>query len=389
MWSYSLRISDHPRWRNDDDYSSDVAAALSLAYQDLKSQPHKTEAFLSAYKRVIAHVRSSMSVRQRLHVCYVLATAYIADDEYGLGLRMLDTGLDLAESLHDDGALIELLYLRGSAYRALSLFREAADDYAVCIAILRDQTEEYEEYQNEEPATVDPALELQLLVQLSGFEFMLMRFDVAETLLSQAERLIPQVPGCSMEAATIGWIRALLCRWSGAPERALRYAIATEDVYATAEQAASASRIQTIVADTALDLAETFPNGVRSDAGAACARLANRYAKRALASSRKVKDEGGLGVALLACARYDLMRGRNVDTRANIERVIRMAERLDDACLRVDAQTALGREIEARQNLDSALSAYRSARETAIAYNVQAMGVWAQRAILRASEMKR
>lgn len=386
MWSYSLRISDHPRWRDDDGYSSDVAVALSLAYQDLKRQPHQTEAFLSAYKRVIAHAQSSMSVRQHLHVCYVLATAYIADDEYGLGLRMLDTGLDLAESLHDDGALIELLYLRGSAYRALSLFREAADDYAVCIAILRDQTEEY---QTEEAATVDPALELQLLVQWAGFEFMLMRFDVAEILLGQAERLIPKVPGCSMEAATIGWIRALLFRWSGAPERALRYAIATEDVYATAGPAASASRIQTIVADTALDLAETFPNGVRSDAGAACATIANRYAKRALASSRKVKDEGGLGVALLACARYDLMRGRNVDTRASIERVIRMAERLDDACLRVDAQTAMGHDIEARQNLDSALSAYRSAHEIAIAYNVPAMGVWAQRAILRSSEMKR
>jgi tetratricopeptide (TPR) repeat protein len=325
-----------------------------------------------------------MSERQRLHVCYILALAYAADGKFAQALRWLDMALELGVALDDLGALAELLYLHGVASSRLLRYQEAAADHWDCLALLRNR--------DSDPNPADLAFELDVVEQLAEFEFLLAHYDRSASLLESAARLVPAAPEQRTEAAGLEWVRAQLYRWRGEKELALRHAMAAADVYAAIGSPAASGRIQTVVADIALDLAETFPPlpaGPRlGGANSAFVTLAAPYVERALHLAHESQDMEGEGMALLARARYSRARQLNEDRLPAIEGVARTAQRLEDMALLAQAQTALGHELAARREGEASLVCYRQALDTLQGSDMPALGVWAHRAIAHADELR-
>lgn len=376
----SLRVPDDQTWHSESGYSPDIAAILVEAYSSITRRPDLAASFLRAGACVSSHAGSPMSERQLLHVCYVLALAYAADGKCAQALRWLDTALELGVALNDPGALAELLYLHGVASSRLLRYQEAAADHWDCLALLH--------HRDADPSPADLAFELDVLEQLAEFEFLLAHYDRSASLLESAARLVPAVPEQRAEAAGIEWVRAQLYRWRGEKELALRHAMAAADVYVEVGSPTTSGRIQTVVADIALDLAETFPAGAHiGGARSAFVTLAGPYVERALSLAHESQDVEGEGMALLAHARYSRARGLNEDRLPAIEGVARTARRLADVALLAQAHTALGYELAARRESEAALACYRRALDTLEGSDVSALGVWAHRAIVRADHL--
>jgi hypothetical protein len=152
---------------------------------------------------------------------------------------------------------------------------------------------------------------------------------------------------------------------------------------------AASGRIQSVVADIALDLAETFPPGAHGGgARSAFVTLAGPYIERALGLTRESQDVGGEGMALLAHARYSRARRLNEDRLPAIEGVLRTARRLGDVALLAQAHTALGSELTARHESEAALVCYRQVLDALQGSDVPALGIWAHRAIVHADELR-
>src|SRR5205823_4055465 len=113
-----------------------------------------------------------------------------------------------------------------------------------------------------------------VLTTLASFEFMAARHSEATGHLDEARGRLASLPRCDMGYATVDWISALLYRWRANPEPALKLALAAADVYRKADIPNSNARIQAVVADVALDLAQYYPPG---DARSAFLTIADPY----------------------------------------------------------------------------------------------------------------
>jgi len=372
----SLRWADLPKWHADPGYSAEVAEALIGAYILIKVGRGDVRAYLDAYACVSPIVRQSMSLHQRLHLTYLVALMHSAIGDYSHAVECIDTSLELAEELSDSGACVDLLYLRGSANRAVSRLREAADDYQTCIQLVNALGEQ---------TIVDTSLLLDLVTQLAGFEFFLGRYDIVEQRLDEARILVPLSPTSTTAAATIEWVQALVHRLRGQPERALRRATAAAEVYIEHGISISAARIQTLVADIALDLAILLTR--RQHNREAMVALAMPYCELALRLTDDVHDEIGRGLALLTSVRCSRISGSNMDRIASIERVQRTAQRLGDTALLAQALTGLGEEFAARGEMESARACYRSVLSVLDGTDMPSLGLPARRALLLQQEM--
>lgn len=373
MPSFSLRLPDAPRWHVERDYSPAVARALTLAYAYLRRNGRQLKGYSCAANCVRPIVDLPMSARQRTRVAFVLSLAPAAAGDYCTSLFWLDEALDLASQMPDQGDLIDLLYLRGPLNRAVLHFSEAVEDYQDCLALLRAD--------GNETTPTDAAFELEVVSQLAGFEFFLARYESAERLLQEARGLAPlvaQAPEHRIVAATLAWLEAHLYRWRGQPELALRPAAAAAEVYTEASSPASAARSQMMVADVALDLAERFPDGMDRYG---MLRVARPHVQLGLRLARAAHDEIGQGMARLTQARYSRLAGRNEDRIALIEQVARTAQQRDDEALLAQAFTALGDELAALGEEESALNRYREVLAVLDGSDVPALGIWAHRAL--------
>ena len=147
-------------------------------------------------------------------------------------------------------------------------------------------------------------------------------------------------------------------------------------------------RASSVVTDIALDLADSFPSAPTSSACTAYVELARPYINQALQMARRIKDTGGLHVAMLVQARFDSVTGRKLNRVRTIEGVIQLAQKNSDKVLQVQGFTALGREYTGLGRKEEALHCYRRALDAVAGTDAPAMGAFARRGLLLAQEMR-
>lgn len=375
----SLHIPDGPDWPGEPNYSPAVARALIKAHKRLRSGATRIISYVDAYHDVLPFRDEPQSDRQRMHVFYVIAMGMSAVEEYAVAAEWLGDALELATKLRDDGARAELLYLRGAAYRAISEFGRAADDYRECLALVREQCEQQ--------GTEDVELELSTTVQLAGFEYMQAHDQAAEQLLREAGGIARRTGANGLDVATIEWMWAHVEHTRGELGSALQRAVRAADVYAALGPSPSTTRVQFLVAEIALDLADASP-ARPGDGRNAYLTLAGPYAERTMALGRAGFDPAGEAMGLLVSARYDRMRGYADHAVRSLERVVRTAEQLHDDALLVEACVALGREHSVRGASTAALHWYYRAVDEVQGKDFNVLAIPALRAILRNGEMR-
>jgi hypothetical protein len=143
MYSFvsSLHHPDHVRWQDSRDYSSSVAEVLVEAYRLIRADKGGVESFSHAAAILGPFAGSHMSARQRMHVCFILASSTAACDDYEDAISWTDQALSLASQLKDIDAQCELFWLRAACNRALLRFVDAIGDSCACLDLLDAQRE--------------------------------------------------------------------------------------------------------------------------------------------------------------------------------------------------------------------------------------------------------
>jgi hypothetical protein len=323
--------------------------------------------------------RQRLPLRRRLLTSYLTARA-LDGRNTRRALEHYSTALDLAccapGDMHDEGALLDLLYHRGSAFRRASELYPAAEDFLLCLRILREHAGD--------ASSLDAPFEVDVLARLAGFECLLGRFELASQHLNAARRLMRLAPDAQLELATVQWITALFDRLHNKPLRALDSALAASRVYGRLGDACSSNRLHSLVAEVSLDAAESI--GRLGTSAAPYIAIADREVTTALHLARTLNDPIGFELALLAQARLQRLRGDNSNTQAQIERVISMARRLQDAALLVQARSALAEELLAYGEITCGLNMCRKVLDSLRWMSAPALGIPARRHLLRAQE---
>ena len=372
-----LHSPKDPRWAVEHDFSPLVAARLTSAYA-LLWHP-SPGAYLRAYMLVAPCLRLSKSRRQQAQVFFALGAALLGDHAPNAGIENLGAALEIAEELDDLVACAELAHLSGAAARAYSQYALAADCQQYSLSQLRTL--------NGDGLPVDPQLEIGVLTALATCQFLLGDYEVARQHLDDTSRLSSFVADTDPKAAAIEWVAALLSRWSGQKEHALRHAVAAAEIYSQANSPAqhmAYARIQATVADIALDLAESLKDQGRQ----AFLALARPFARNAVKLTHDLGDISGEIPARLARVRYERVAGLSTDRLRLIESLRRRAQEIGDMACVCQTWTALGQELMHQGNTDSALNVYRRAVDVSIRYEMPANGHWAQRALFLDAEMR-
>jgi hypothetical protein len=212
-------------------------------------------------------------------------------------------------------------------------------------------------------------------------EFFLAHSGEAQRLLDEA-RLLPGALEPHARAA-IEWITALLERWRGDLWTALGRAISVTDAYIGLAIPTSVARIHSVVAEIALDLAETPHDNGLSAPRHEMLSLAGKYSAAAVAWSDAVRDPSGSGLAQLARVRHNRLSGGNQDGMPLIDRVEALARQRHDRALLGQVQTARGYELAARGGKEEAKMCFGEAMDTLASIDSIALRVWPQRALRR------
>jgi len=333
------------------------------------------------FSRALALLRpyldAPMSPHQRLRAHFLAAMARAALGEYDAALLWLDTALQPTRALRQTSDVPHLYRLRAAIHRALLRFADATDDLRTGYALLLEEAVA--------GRPLEPTFALDLRVQLAGSEFFLAHYDLAQEQLGEILPLLTYVPARSPEAATVDWLHAHLLRAAGLPEHALPHALTAADIYTELGTPASAARIQTLVAETRLDLAERLPPGTAHERAVVHAWP---HVQLALGLAKEAGDPQGLGLARLTRARYGRLRGANENRLERIERVVRLGRQLDDEAIIAQAFTALGDELRAHGETEAAIYRYRDALGVLDGSDVPAVGRGAQRELLLAEEFR-
>ncbi len=373
MLASSLRFPDRPIWRRARHYSPDFAAVLTRAYQHLRQAPGQIEAYAHAYDLILPWLGYRISKRQLMHACYVLALAYMALGEAVLAHEVLTRGLELALfNVRDELAAAQLAALRAGAASWQLHYDDAAQDLRDTLAMVRDGPEA------QAPTAI--AFQVTTLADLAGFEFVLTDYDRAVQHATEAEQLLRAAGNPVAGRAIVEWDWALLHRWRGDAPEALRHGLAASEMYAELSDLRSRGRIQLVVADIALDLAEFYRPGDARDTYLA---MAGGYIERGHALAQSENDPVGVHLSHLAQARRARVAGSDESPTAAVTAAIRDALRWNDTSLLSVAYTTLGNHFEARGDHEGARFCFREVVDCVAGSDVRAMAVWALRALAR------
>lgn len=378
-----LHRTDDPRLREMWSYSRIVEHYLTRADKHSALAPVKADEYSKVYDFASLCQPLPMSLYQRMQMHYLLGISRAGQGAYDEGVRYLHFALDIAEELDERPSVVELARSLGSVAATIFANSEAITYLEQSLNALRSIADG--------PVSIDPACELDILVALAAADFALNEHDEARSHLENARLLIPHISNARQHVGTIYWMESLLDRWRGEPERALRLAMNAAEIYVntaeTPDQLAALGRLNGIVADTALDLAETYPANGPGGSWSAFHSLARPYIKRAIGLASETTDGAGIQIARLIRARHDRTAGKNVNTQRAIERVLLAGEKRHDIALIAQAHTALGREFAMRGETEPSLASFRKTLEVLKGTQAPTMGVWARRALLRHSEM--
>ncbi len=357
-------------------FSASVAVELRGAFEMVQAADGDAALFERAYAALKPLLPRRMSRGERLLAYHILAQCagqWDLAEAVAYGSR----ALELATDAQDQGAIVDILHLRGIQFRRASELRAAAYDYAQLLAHLREH--------GTVPGSEAGRLELDTLVGLAHFRTLLEEFAAAERHIEEAYALRRRAPAEELTVVTLLWIEALLDRFRNRPYPALKYAIAAAEVYeASPRQALSTVRVMALASELALDMAALFPDEAR--ANTTFAQMAEEYTDSGERLARRHGDESGRGLIALARARAARARRRNEQTRTLIEAVIALAGRQRDWALRSQAWTALGFDLLERGEASAAEAAFRSALDDLDFAHVPALGILPRRALLNLRE---
>lgn len=374
------RVNDL-RWREEPNHSDIVADQLLLAFALLGQASSAADDYVQVFELSQTCLRQRCSKRQRMQAYFAKGTALLRLGVVDEGIDALDNARVWGEKIADLGACAVIAHLAGSAERGRARYRMAVEyqSHALDLVHLLSSAED----------SADPPLELAILSELASFHFMLGQYEAAERHLDEARRFRPFVPSGDLRPATIEWVAALVLRWQGRSELALRHALAAAEVYArhTSPYARmSWGRVSAVVADTALDLADSFDGNGHSQAHTSFLVMAEPYVMNAQSLARDTGDTGGMTIASLTEVRLGASIGRGPRRITTIEQIARTAESEHDITTVCQALTALGRELAIKGEIGSALRCYRRAHALADENELPALGVWAHRELLRYAE---
>src|SRR6185437_16123402 len=283
----------------------------------------------------------------------------------------LDEAIELAFQVERDDAVLDMLLLRASLSRATSQLSQAAGDISKGLILLDQQSRE-----SNAPVT---DLKLHFTANLAGFEYYLGHYEVAEQLLDDARMLSHDLPAALIEAATIEWIQTHIHRLRRRPEEAIRTSLAAATIFTESGSAISAARAQALAAEAAMDYVSAFQ--ADADRGAIL-KLAWPHLSMAMSLAREAHDPIGRLMIQLTRIRYGRLRQSNENRITKIENIIRKAREIGDTALIADSFTALGDELAARGETESARNLYQQVLAMLDGGDFPAVGARARRALM-------
>lgn len=383
----SLNEPLHARWADEDGYHAPTTEHIMHAYRWLNSTAMQIDIdpFFAAYQHALACFDLPMSLRQRLQACYAAAAACVAGEAYNEGLRYLGEAFELAEDLDDWAAWVELVALHAAVDSELYRYQRAAGYLADGLDVLKHAT-----HMTRQPRWA--TLTVDLLLAHAACDYVLEDYATAQESLDQASIMTDELPNADLtrRRPSISWMKAIVARWRNDPAHALVQAQQAATAFSTATTPASSrswGRLQSILADISLDLAEGLPPAP-PHMPEMFLQLGSQYAADAVQYNQRTGDTIGEGIALLAQSRSDRLARLPSDRVNTIQQVIASAEQVGDAALMAQGYTALGIELLARTSStisDSGLNCLRMALNVARSYEIPALGAWARRALVAAA----
>lgn len=368
---------DDAGWHLDQDSNPEVAKALRHAQECMAQNPGGSEAYVDALKCLEPVSEARMSKRQRLAMLFIVSLAHASTDQPAPALEPIDEALELALELGAEGAQRDLLLLRASVNRYVLQVPDAVTDLKECLRLLSI----YAEHRDLSPTELDARLEAVLHLALA--EFYVGHFESTERLLQRATALIPQVPENRLAPSTLAWTRALLLRWQGQYEMALDQAKTAAEGYSEHGAPGMISRIQGVVADIALDLAERAQRSGEDLAARTCFDIAERYVQSAIDVAADANYESSLIMAFVINARLHQLRHEPSDRIDWLLELAELGKEHSDMALTAQAYTQIGREYEAMGDAGAARDWYAKALVVLRESQLTALGVWAQRGLWR------
>lgn len=382
----SLRIAP-PRVGGDEHaYSLVVANALTRFHRLLSEASHTPSSIhqvSEASKELRAYQQKPMAVRQRLLLEYLLAWAATQEGDLRAALIHLDASLVQAERLRDWRAYCELAWRAGIAGQQLGFYVDAHCYLNEALDAIHNLVQHGD--------SPDSNLQFDLHLRLASVHFELALFPETRRHLEEASMLLRSLGAHAYrQAASLRWIQALLYRWQGQLPAALDSAMLAADDLERAVPSGALARIQLVVVETALDLAERFTHAPLAPSSLGYAiymDVANRYIHSSMQLTQKAADPVDAMISRLLVHRWRRLGHIGGNRLAAIESVAHDAEMFGDMSVVGRAHTMLGDEHIAQGEREAALTCYRRASDILYRHKYLAAAIWPRRALLMASEM--
>ena len=362
--------------RREDENSPEVTQALIWATVCITQGSRTLGSYLKASRLLLKIQHLPMARRQQLRVNYLLGMSFAAAEEYPLALNCVDEAAELAIALDDSRSLIEMLYLRGAICSAALRFRDASADYQSCIDLLHAQNEGQPD---------DPDFELELWSRQAAIAFYLAQPDTSEQCLHQTRRLGALIPESRGTVAAAELVRALLLRQRGQPEVAIRHALAAAEVYSQLDSPFTAARAQLMVAEVALDLAQSVTWDTDRSA---FIQLAQPHCELAGTLVKDGGDIGGESLVSLTRVRLNRLSRKNSHRFSTIEQIVWTAKQRGDTALLAQSLTTLADELAFLGEVEQSLNINRQVLDVLHGSDLPALGLGSRRALLRAGEQR-
>lgn len=364
-------------------FSVTVAHALVRARYLLSVSNVSSSYALQAADELRACETTSMAARQRMLLEYLWAWAAAQVGDLSAALIHLDATLNPAERARDLHAYCELAWRAGVISRLLGFLSDAYYYLTEALAGSHMLIQRGD--------ACDSQFQADLHLRLASVNFELGLFRVASHHLDEATLVLRSAGSqAHLQAASLSWIQAQLLRWQGHLGSALEISVRAADELTLIAPPDTSARMELVVAEIALDLAEHSsrgPGAPFSMARATYLDIASRYIQSAEEHTQQSVDPIGEMVALLARRRWQRLDRRGEGNLAVFESVARKAEALGDISVVGRAYTALGDELRDRGKRDAALASYHQANDILERQKFVALAIHPRRALLIAREM--
>ncbi|HEY7092450.1 MAG TPA: hypothetical protein VH393_04690 [Ktedonobacterales bacterium] len=361
-------------WPNEANYNSDVTEALVCAASKFHPGFLVEPDILDCLQHVLD---APMAKSQRLRVLMILVACGAASDPPTAALRPLGEALRLSRELNEVRARLELLLIGAYVNRFMSRAVDAQEN-------LREWLETVEllkargEWRPEDGVTM-----LHVMLRRAQVEFNLRQLGECWWWLDQAAAQLAEIGEHPDAQARLSWMRALAYQSEREYEEALAEAGAAVGYYHKLRDPEMVSRVETLIAEILLDLAEERRPLDDDTASTAYLAQAEPHIERAVQLAFHGGFEASEALARIMRARWQRLQGMPGDRLPLLEELANKARQNQDmptACL---AYTAIGEECEAVSDLTSARGWYERAIAVVRDLKIESVAVRPRRALTR------